>query len=228
LAVGVAVVMPRRKAKLKWGLVNSAPKSTIEISAPDWSRIEKAYGTSVSGAAREAVQQAMQIYFMTVSVELTAETVKGATRKVKRVQRAGQDFVAAVIDMNVPQGSLVSSFVFRHFGRAEKLNLFFEMMESFTQACGAALKDIKNPRNHGAIRESSWKWWIRELTEIAKRNSLPSTVRKDSVTNLTDEPSQFVAFVRELQGYIPRPFQPPRRGDDALATAITRARATGQ
>ena len=121
----------------------------------------------------------------------------------------------------------MASFVFRHFGGTEKLNLFFEMMASFTQACGAALKEINDPRSRGAIKESNWKWWIRELIKIARMHNLDWKVRKDRITNLTDQPSAFVTLVRELQCCIPGPFHPVHRSDDALATAIVRARDAG-
>jgi hypothetical protein len=218
--------MPKRKTKLSRAYVESAQ----QIIITDWSRIEKVYGHNLSAAVRKEVLEATDRYVMFVPVESVAETVRAASHKVKRAQKAGLEFIAAVEGMNGPNhNSIVPGFfVFPHFGRAEKLNLFFEMIASFTEACRIALEEINAPSNHGAVKESSWRWWISELTQIAKRHGLPWQVRKDSDKSRTEKPSQFVAFVRELQSSIPCPYRPTRRENDALATAINRARGSGQ
>lgn len=219
--------MPRRRAKLSRALIVGPPR-TIGITNAQWSRIEAAYKYDLSAALRKELLESTNLYLTFVPVEFAAETVEAASGKVKRAQKAGLEFMGAVNGLNEPKGDgIVANFVYRRFGRTERLNLFFEMMQSFIGACGIALQEINDPSNHGAINESSWRCWIVDLTKIVESHGLPWQVRKDSDKS-QGRASPFVSLVYELQCCIPHPYQPRRRAGDALATAINRARSSGQ
>jgi len=68
---------------------------------------------------------------------------------------------------------------------------------------------------------------IWQLTEIMREAGLPTGASKDTDKSKSDEPSLFVALVRELQKCLPDGCRKTTHSDEALAGAIGRARASG-
>jgi hypothetical protein len=97
------------------------------------------------------------------------------------------------------------------------------ILTSFVVACDKARQDLHEESDEHRLGEP-WETWIRNLTEILKRNGLPTAARKDATLNKSGRPSAFVLFVEELQKSFSEVFRRGTHSAGALTEAIGRAR----
>lgn len=127
------------------------------------------------------------------------------------------DDVISTYSALTPSGAVV--------GRRDYLQSFSAAVSSFVSACDRALEDMARSSGMDWWLEG-WCWdvWINTLTKIAQEHHLPTGVRKDTDKNKTGKPSPFVAFVRQLQAYIPSEHRRATHSTGAQAEAISTAR----
>jgi hypothetical protein len=212
--------MSKRRAKLNTATVKE--NICLRISDADWHRIELAY-RPLPERLRNEILAATQWYLESALAEGVAEPVKTAVQRIKGVERTGDAFLKA---LDTVRGSQSEQMIFQKFGNTDRINLFYEMMQSYLKACRLVLDQVTDPTSHGWIEGSAWASWVVDLTQIMRTHGLPHQARKDVDKKRKDIHSKFVALLRELQTCFPKKFRRGWQSDDALATAINRARAT--
>jgi hypothetical protein len=96
------------------------------------------------------------------------------------------------------------------------------VLTSLSVACTLALKEMSDPNLPGYREGECWDQWIRRLLIIARENHLPFAATKGS--DKTNAHSPFVLMVAALQDCVPKKARRHCHSNDALATAIHRAR----
>jgi len=219
--------MPPRKAKLNVSRGTPGLIPTVRITERDWRSIETAYKHRLSPQVRKEVLEITNDYLLFADGESTAERVDFATDHVERLHKGAAAFWNEFRQMSDSHAdSLIVENFSKRWGK-DGFNLFSEMMQSFLAICEFAPTELKNPANHGFRKGAQWSWWIRCLTEIMQEHGLPHQARKDPDKNKTGKPSHFVLFLRELQRCVPVEIR-REHSLEAIATAITRARATNR
>ena len=74
------------------------------------------------------------------------------------------------------------------------------------------------------VEGKSWDAMVRQLSDFAEGKGYPTGASKGANKSKSGKPSDFVAFVRELQRTFPKKYQHHMTSDDALAKAIGAAR----
>ncbi|MBK5196894.1 MAG: hypothetical protein JJE37_01250 [Methyloceanibacter sp.] len=111
-------------------------------------------------------------------------------------------------------------------GNFELFHWLTGLLTSFEVSCETALNEV-TAENVGFKNNQAWNRWIRLLTGIMKRNSLPFAARKDA-----EGKYGFVALVKELQETLPEDEHGKKKcklpyADSALPSAIAVARRSG-
>ena len=198
-----------------------------------WRRIEKAYGHSLPKPGRLKIRAATREFLDWAVFEHTVRPTSEVIKRVVSIKKGVRKFQGVVFTCPQKVGSdadlyarhLISKHLHLAFdkGRDGLQNLAFNLANSISKGCDLALADLGSEQS--TFRSGDmWNWWVCELTAILNAQYLPTEVRKDSDKNRTGKPSPFVAFIRELQVYIPEDYRGTTHSDTALAVAIVRAR----
>lgn len=224
--------MPKRTPKLS--TATAVGQSRFELSEACWSRVEQAYGCSLSSEARHQIIAATNEFIEFEKLERTAEPMVWTQKKIEGIEGAAAkltnelqmpgtgddtlleatDCIAGKIRPSLPEGRVALRGL-------EKLLLELSI------ACGLALKEIDENDEIGFREGDSWGVWIRTLTRIAADRNLPTGVSKGSDKSTRDA-SPFVHLVNELQNCLPAESERHTHSLGALSGAISRARAAGQ
>jgi hypothetical protein len=212
-----------------------ARERKLTISKIDWLRIENAYGRSLPGSVRQAIEDATQDFVCWDMAEQDAKPIAEAMRLVGAYKKAANNFQRmldteseSISDAEADTAMFVQRLISRNFRSIDhKLKNPFDLLqEIFTEldaACERATSKLSPTPTMATLGEGQvWRWWIKNLSKIMKDNSLPATVRKDS--DKSTKLSPFLMFVRELQKCLPKECNFPAHSDRALAEAIVRAR----
>jgi hypothetical protein len=215
-------------------------KSKFKISGADWQRIELAYGHPLAGPVRRKIRAATREFLDWAVFERTAPNSSEVIARVQSIKKAVHEFREVVFRCPQKIGK-DADFVARHLiskhsglafkkGRDGLQNLTLDLAEAISNGCDFSLAELRSNAKSGFRKGDAWDWWVRKLTAILEAHQLPTENRKDTDKNKTGRPSEFVAFLRELQACLPvedRRSEP--RSDDfqaniALTSAIARAR----
>lgn len=218
--------MPKLKPKLP--LASAVGESTFELNHDDWERIERAYRHKLSDNARRKFFEATQSFIEWEELERSAEPSLAAETRIVRYRRAATTFLRNLRVPSKGEGDDARTYadylVEKHFecsplSGSRKLDTLPIVATSLIVACEIALDELASELS-GYQSGDGWNEWIRRLTAIAKRHSLPRGARTDN----SDRPSDFVELVRALQNHVPIAARRGRHSGQALAQLINRAR----
>ena len=213
----------------------------IEISEPDWQRIESQYGQQLSSELRQQIQKVTQVFASSAMHEVTAAPVFDARKAIKKLSSAAGQLRDLVAQQAGSGGGQYAIHLLMNSIRNDRLGdpksrpyqdpikAFSEVISSFVMACEQSLNELKDP-NRGEFREGeAWDEWVCKLGATLEASDLPTAARKDSDKQRARGASPFVALIRELQMCVPAPCR-RHCSDTGLATAVARARqpASGQ
>jgi hypothetical protein len=214
-------------------IASAAIFEPVTIDAEGWRRIEQAYGRNLSLRVRGQLHEATEEYVRFGALELHAAQVSQAEKRIATLQEAAGKFAEMLNADKAEDASFhAMRLIDKQFEpasaggerRTRMSECLLATLWCLHEACAKALKDLKDPKNHGHRPGMRWARWIQELTLIVCEHSLPHEARKDTDKQKTDRPSPFVALLRELQSFIPKPLRRASISAGALATAISEAR----
>lgn len=221
--------MAQRKRLLP--IASSGAPPIASIDAALWSSLEMVIERDLTPAIRSEMLDATNHFLEFAIFEHTAGPFDGAVNRLSKLSRAAMQFQRELIEGGGGDGAFFAdhhielNFFDARFDKKDSLHHLTGIMASFLVACDLAKKALASEDIGEHCVGDAWNGWIRRLTQICKRNGLPSSVRKDSDKNKHSESPKFVQIVKLLQ----TGFQPDyRRGEHsatALTTAISRARS---
>ena len=228
--------MARFAPKLPFASAGKHPPLTI--SERDWKRIERVYGCQLSIPFREDVRKVTEEFLDCALLMNAAPPARQAAERIELIKNAAREFENVVLrrpanishEADFYARSLILPYVNlpSQRGRDGLQTLALVMLE-IRRACNRAIADyekiIAGIGSAGAANKgAAWDFWIRSLTELMKREDLPTAARKD--TDKQRHQSPFVLFVCELQKCLPDEFRQSMHSTGALAKAIQSARRT--
>jgi hypothetical protein len=220
-----AHTLPRRglMAIKRTKRVSGARFSVHEMNADhfDWGRLEAVYGHEFSADARQKIVEVTQAYFVMAGFELAAEPLSVAIKRIRSLQKSAKRFHQSILDYQSN-----SSWGFISHAPKQFLESLEGLLRSLDDACERTVEFNTLPEMLAAVPPdgAGWNSWIWRLTRIVRDIGLPVGVRNDSDKQMTDNISEFVGLVIELQSQIPKQFRRPYASPHALAKAIHRAR----
>jgi hypothetical protein len=221
--------MPRNKRLLP---IASALGPTPRVSIPDdeWRCLGEILGKVLQPAIRKEIIEVTDRFLHFAAFELTREPIDEALNRLEALTKTGEDLLRALADAGSSgDGSVYAVHLLRHhfvapeIRRKDKFDALTNIITSFVVACAKAREELSD-RSSDHRQTDSWETWIRNLTEIMKRNNLPTAARKDAVLNKSGTPSEFVLFIKQLQRQFDERFRRGTHSTDALAVAIGRSR----
>jgi hypothetical protein len=206
------------------------PPPKIAIRDEEWRRLEELLGQDLQPAIRKEIIAATDRFLNFAVFDFTREPVDEASNRLNALMTTGEELLGALGDAgSSSDGALYAiQLLRRHFvepklGRRNKFNALTSIVTSLVVACDKACQELGEQGDEHR-RGESWDTWIRNLTEILKRNDLPTAARKDAVLNKSGIASNFVLFVEQLQRNFEERFRRGTQSTEALAVAIGRSR----
>ena len=206
----------------------------FDISTDDWRRIEGAYRRRLSDLVRRELEGETRNFLGTSMMEKKAAPVGDAKETLRRIRTA-----AASLGKTIP--AITSANLARVYARnllhsrlrtpeswddphdpayfQDPLADLATVLVRLAAACDNALAQLNDP-DFSIGEGEGWRRWIIRITEILKRHSLPTGVRKDGL----GRPSAFVMLVREIQKRLPSEHRRHVHSTAAAAKAIQMAR----
>jgi hypothetical protein len=201
-------------------------KPEFKITAPDWERIEGAYGQRLTRATRTKVLEATRSFIYWEELERRAEPLEKSKKHIRGYKKTAKNLRA----------DLMAAFDHSDATRYAVLNLDAALnasdglaslvceLAAFETCCEAVLSNLEIQE----ATERQWVRWIQHVAQIMNEDRLPTGVRKDAGNkSKSDRQSPFVIFVRELQHCLPRDCIYPKHSGGALAHAISKALKSG-
>jgi hypothetical protein len=219
--------MPRNKRFLP---IASALGPPPRVSIPDnqWHRLEGILGKALQPAIRKEIIEVTDRFLGFAVFDLKREPVDEASTLLNALTKTGGDFIRALVNAGGSgDGAVYAVQLLRHHfeepkdRHRNKIDALTSILTSFVAACVKARQELHEEGDGNRVGEA-WETWIRNLTEILKRNGLPTAARKDA--DKSEKASKFVLFVEQLQGHFEERFRRGTHSTDALAVAIGRAR----
>ena len=219
--------MAQRRRKLPFASAGG-PSPIATIDDAKWQILERIIDEPISPALRTELVDATNHFLSFAIFEHTVEPLDGATERVTAVSGTAKRFWRTLNEGGSGDARFYADHLIEmHFAdarmpRKDKIRSLMGIMTSFVVACDLAGKELAS----GTIAEhrigDCWAGWIRRLTEILKRNEMPTSARKDA--DKSGKASNFVLFVEELQKGFDPIFRRGTQSTGAVAEAITRAR----
>jgi hypothetical protein len=211
----------------------------IALGDTDWGGIEEAYGSVISPEVRTLIVAATNGFIREVSAEKTGR-MEDAFGRANRLHGRAQALINAINERS--PNDVTRQYVDDEISlsnerlsanntdaapRASRVYVveFLRDLNRFSRACELTLQEFNYASQYNYWRDgAAWGKWVRNLTRLAKASKLRIGARKDMDKNSRGKASPFVELICALQHYIPAEYV-PKRTNDALATAINRARS---
>ena len=222
--------MPQVSRRLPNASQAGMPPS-YKIDDECWNELEAVVGP-IPSEARAEIVRAIKQYLWTASAELKAESLDDATKHLREIQAQAAKTRKV---LSRPSTCDADDLAFAAFGRnlhhpliLEDLDgeIKIEIITSLLQAVEAggatSIDQIVSGAHDGRPVGRSWESLIRKLTEICKRHTISTPVRKDA--GIGEQQSPFVYFIDLLQSHFEPPYRHSEHSLPALAVAVTKAR----
>jgi hypothetical protein len=232
--------MPKRKPKAPFATVLRIP--VVKMGAPEWSRIECAFGHSLPIDLRTEIVADTQSFVTLAAFEYAAPPVDAAVKRIKRLREFARELLC-LLDSKMLSSLRGSSALYAdeliawHLYKVvlkpsqehKYLAPFAEEIRLFEKACAWALDQIDRTSYPGYWQTGeAWNNWILAVTETVRKHKLPSSVRKDTDKNKLQAPSSFVNLILELQKTLPREYRRHTTPDGASQAIVRARRVTNQ
>jgi hypothetical protein len=231
--IEIGATMGRRKPRVPFAY---AVVPSVRLDSTDWSRIEREYGSDLSGNVRDKILSHTQFFVKLAVFENAAAPSEPAAKRLKDLRTSAQKLLRLVDPAScLPRNSaalyadeLIGLHLYQkvlHPARNhEYLAPFAKEVQSFDNACWLALDEMNRTSKPGYWPSGvAWNDWIVNLTNTLSAHNLPISVRKDSDKNNTGRPSPFVRLIIELQNFVPKACHRYPTAD-AISQAIVRSR----
>jgi hypothetical protein len=216
---------PARKLPMSRVIGGSAEFS---ITARDWKKVEAAYGCALSDAVHQSIVDKTNKFLASEVFERHAKPLTPAIKLIESVKATSDKLQGELSTKGGDAGVFAQSVIKQHFFssrlRMEPYDQLFhvlvELTSSLSTACRQALAETDDLDATIFRDGASWDNWIRELTQIASQNGLPTAAPKAGSREADFGP--FARLIAALQKHLPQ--EARRHTNSRLSAAIYAAR----
>jgi hypothetical protein len=198
------------------------------LTEGDWKKAEAAYGFALSDTIRGLIIKATNKFLAFEVFERNAKLLKPAIDVLKSIETASNKLRKQLSAAGGDAGAFAQSIIKEHFFSArlrmephdQLFHAIEELMSSLSTACRQALPETDDLDPTVFRDGASWDDWIRELTQIANQNGLPTAAPKAGSPEADFGP--FARLVAALQKHLPQ--EARKHTNSRLSAAIYAAR----
>ena len=204
--------------------LRSGDKPVVNIDHAQWSRIEQAYGSTLSQSARAGIVGATESYLFLRSFEGTPERMAKVKVILEAHDKAASRFFNELFagpSLTSDAGSYAHYLIENNFksdsirGKELSLDGLLDILRAFHISCNASIKQLNDPTSSAGRKDDAWKTWIGRLAAILRNH--------DGARDKSGKELPFVSFAWELQACLPRECRHAAQSEAALADVITAA-----
>jgi hypothetical protein len=211
--------------------VRSGYDLDVKITDDRWVQLENELGKCISLELRAHIIDATNRFLRHAVSETESPSSKPAKARLHRITRATKRLSDAIKDDRGTYDAIkyANSLIDKHLSGLEDHQDIYDLVNILVLACSKANAEFELDKNAAPLPVQYWNNWIRSVTDLLRRNDLPTSARKDAALQKADQqPSAFVRFIEQLQKEIPEAHRQAEQSKDALAGAITKARRAGR
>ena len=208
--------------------VSCVPNHGVTINEEDWERLETVLLNRIPQQLKIDIRDATESYLRLPLSEIEPSPIKPAVLRLRKISKHAQQFVDAINQgERSPAKSYADQLIAKYLAQINapyRASDIAHLVVYVKAACDKASDEIASGKNPGPTEWQGWQRWMLRLTDILRKEGLPTAVRKDTAKSRSGKVSPFVFFLYELQKMIPERYRRAQHGLSALNEAIAKSR----